>query len=108
MNDPVKEINNLNRVIHEPARLMIMSILSAVESADFLYLLNATGLTKGNLSSHLSKLEKEAYLTIEKGFEGKTTRTSCAITELGQEAFDQYRIRMRAAMEVGRNGGEAG
>lgn len=100
MNESVREINNLNRTIHEPARLMIMSILSAVESADFLYLLNATGLTKGNLSSHLSRLEKEAYLTIDKSFEGKVTRTTCAITELGQEALEQYRVQMKAAIDV--------
>lgn len=100
MNESVREINNLNRTIHEPARLMIMSILSAVESADFLYLLNATGLTKGNLSSHLSRLEKEAYLTIDKSFEGKVTRTACAITKLGQEALEQYRIQMKAAINV--------
>ena len=66
--DEFKEIINLDRLIHEPARLAIMAVLSACKSADFTYLLNTTGLTKGNLSAQLRKLEEGEYLTITKGF----------------------------------------
>lgn len=84
-----------DRIIHEPARLIIVAILYAVESADFLYLLRETGLTKGNLSSHLSKLENAGYVEIEKTFQGKTPRTICRLTEAGRAAFEDYRQRLR-------------
>ena len=69
--DIVKPLSDINKIIHEPARLMIMSYLYVVESADFVFLRNQTGLTDGNLSSHLNKLESVGYVEIEKKFKGK-------------------------------------
>ena len=96
--DTLREIGELDRVIHEPARLMIMAILYVADT-DFLFLLRQTGLTKGNLSSHLTKLEQAEYIVIEKTFVGKTTRTVCRLTDAGQQAFCSYRERLRRAVD---------
>ncbi|MGE5359825.1 MAG: winged helix-turn-helix domain-containing protein [Bacteroidales bacterium] len=80
-----------DRLIHEPARRVIMTILYSLESADFLYLLRETALSKGNLSSHLSKLEAAGYVTIEKTFRGKLPLTICSLTAEGRAAFRRYR-----------------
>ena len=88
--DEFKEIINLDRLIHEPARLAIMAVLSACKSADFTYILNTTGLTKGNLSAQLRKLEDGEYVTITKGFKGKYPNTTCALTSEGRRAFNAY------------------
>ena len=98
MNDDLRRLVDLDRVIHEPARLLIMAVLHTVESADFLYLLHATELTKGNLSSHLMRLEKANYVSIEKVFEGKIPRTVCRLTEAGREAFETYQAQMNAVI----------
>jgi len=81
---------NVDRVIHEPARLVLLSILYAVESADFVYLLNETKLTKGNLSSHLQRLEKNGYIQMVKTYKGKVPLTICQITDEGSQAFEKY------------------
>jgi DNA-binding transcriptional ArsR family regulator len=91
MANEIKDILDFDRMIHEPSRLAIMAVLSAVESADFKYLLNATGLTKGNLSAHLHKLEDGGYLTITKEFKGNYPHTTCALTRKGRKAFQAYR-----------------
>lgn len=80
----------VDRVIHEPARLVLLSILYAVESADFVYLANETGLTKGNLSSHLLRLEQAGYITLNKTYRGKIPLTICQITTEGSAAFETY------------------
>jgi DNA-binding transcriptional ArsR family regulator len=90
-----RNLAELNRVVHEPGRLAIVALLSAVEEADFLYLMNETGLTKGNLSSHLSKLEAAGYVGIEKTYRGKIPLTVCRLTEAGQTAFRQYRSELK-------------
>jgi DNA-binding transcriptional ArsR family regulator len=95
MNENVRMLMEVDRLIHEPARLVIVSILAAAESADFIYLLRETGLTKGNLSSHLSKLESAGYVGIDKTFAGKVTRTVCRLTEAGEVAFQRYRQQLR-------------
>jgi DNA-binding transcriptional ArsR family regulator len=97
-NEEVRNLIDVDRLIHEPARLMIVAVLSAVEQADFLFLLNATGLTKGNLSSHLSRLEEAGYVEIEKTFDGKTPRTICCLTTAGKEALATYREQMRSVL----------
>ncbi len=99
MNESLRTLIDLDRTIHEPARLLIVAILSAVESADFLYLLQATGLTKGNLSSHLSKLEEAGYVEIEKGYVGKVPRTLCRISNSGLEALNNYRQQMQLVIQ---------
>jgi DNA-binding transcriptional ArsR family regulator len=81
---------SLDRLIHEPARLAIVTILNAVESADFLYLLRETGLTKGNLSVHLTKLQEAGYISIEKTYKGKLPLTICRLTIEGEGAFEKY------------------
>ncbi len=80
-----------DRLIHEPARRVIMTILYTVDGADFLYLLRETALSKGNLSSHLSKLEAAGYVEIEKTFRGKVPLTMCRLTDAGRTAFRRYR-----------------
>ncbi len=75
---------NLDRLVHEPGRLAILTVLSSVTSADFTFLQQATGLTKGNLSSHLSKLEEAGLLTIEKRFVRKKSHTTASLTKAGR------------------------
>lgn len=89
------EVTGVDKLIHEPARLSILTILYVVEKADFLYLQQATTLTKGNLSSHLQKLEEAGLIEIDKRFEGKTPRTLCQLTAQGREAYDRYRVKMQ-------------
>jgi DNA-binding MarR family transcriptional regulator len=95
----LRDMLGVDRVLHEPARLVIAAILYAVESADFLYLLRETGLTKGNLSSHLSKLESAGYVVIEKSFQGRMPRTVCRLTDEGRAAFEQYRQHLKRAVD---------
>ena len=90
MPTPFEHIAALNRLVHEPSRLAILTALSACDKADFLFLLNITGLTKGNLSSHLSKLADAALVEIEKTFEGKTPVTYAKLTLEGKEALKEY------------------
>ena len=80
----------LNPLLHSELRLAVMSILLSVESADFVYLREQAGATAGNLSVQLDKLQKAGYITIEKGFKGKMPRTTCAITQEGVSAFEEY------------------
>jgi len=96
MVDEIKDLANLDRLIHEPSRLAILAVLSACESADFAYLLNETGLSKGNLSAHLSKLEEGGYIAIIKGFRGKYPSTNCMLTPTGRQAFNVYRKKYQA------------
>lgn len=79
-----------DRLIHEPGRLSILVVLNAVEEADFLFLMDQTGLTKGNLSSHTAKLEDAGYITIEKTFVGKIPRTVYRLAEPGVLALREY------------------
>ena len=95
MTPEVQALATLDRLIHEPARLMIMTILRGVKEADFLYLQRECGLTQGNLSSHLAKLEEAKYVLIEKTFKGKYPLTICSLTRKGQSAFDEYVEKLR-------------
>jgi DNA-binding MarR family transcriptional regulator len=95
MTPDLQELATLDRLIHEPARLMIMVTLSAVDEADFLYLQRECGLTQGNLSSHLAKLEEAKYVLIEKTFKGKYPLTICSLTKKGRKAFEEYVRKMR-------------
>jgi DNA-binding MarR family transcriptional regulator len=95
----LQDIANVDRLIHEPARLVIVAILDSVESADFLYLQRETNLSKGNLSSHLAKLEEAGYIQIEKTYRGKIPLTLCRLTVTGQEAFVDYRRQFRRFLQ---------
>ena len=83
-------MKELNPLLHSQLRLAVMSILMNVEEADFVYLKEKTESTAGNLSVQIDKLTNAGYITAEKGFVGKKTRTVCKITELGRAAFEEY------------------
>lgn len=89
----------IDRILHEPARMQVAALLFVVESADFTFVMNQTGLTWGNLSAHLSKLEEAGYVEIEKGYRGKRPNTSLRMTEQGRAAFKGYVQKMRTLFE---------
>ena len=89
----------IDKLIHEPSRYMIMAYLYVVESADFLFLIRQTGLTWGNLSVHLSKLEATGYVAMGKEFLGKKPHTTVRLTSGGRAAFDEYRKNMKQALD---------
>jgi DNA-binding transcriptional ArsR family regulator len=95
MGSDLRSLSGVDRLIHEPSRSTILAILAAVESADFLYLQREAGLTKGNLSVHLSKLEEAGYVIIEKTYRGKIPMTICHMTTQGRKAFDAYRLQLK-------------
>ena len=97
-NESIALIGDVDRIVHEPARLMILAVLAVVESADFLFLMQQTGLTRGNLSSHLSKLEAAGYVAIEKMFVDKIPRTLLRLTDAGRSALLAYREQMLKAL----------
>jgi len=92
--DSVRPLEGIDKLIHEPARLTIMAYLYVVESADLTFLNRETGLTWGNLSSHISKLEAAGYVEVEKKFVGKKPNTMLKLTAEGREAFQAYRSSM--------------
>jgi DNA-binding transcriptional ArsR family regulator len=98
MNDQIRQISEIDRVVHEPGRLMIMALLSAVERADFLYLQHETELNKGTLSSHLARLEEAGYVAIEKTYRGKVPQTLLELTRAGRQAFKQYCRNLKRAL----------
>lgn len=89
MPDPKSE-PMLDRLVHEPGRLAILTVLSSVTDADFVFLQRATGLTKGNLSSHLTKLEEAGLVAIEKRFVRKKPNTNIALTGAGRTRITQH------------------
>ena len=89
----------INRLVHEPARLAIMALLYVVESADFTFLVNQTGLSWGNLSAHMSKLEEAGYLDVEKSFKGRRPNTNLRLTTAGRNALDEYRRRLKQVLD---------
>jgi len=92
-------MESIDRVIHEPARYMLMAHLYVLESSDFLFLMTQTGLTKGNLSSHISKLEEAGYVEVVKEFLGKKPHTMLRLTRKGRKAFEVYRERMKELLK---------
>jgi DNA-binding MarR family transcriptional regulator len=89
---------DLDRLVHEPGRLMLMAVLYVIDSADFTFLMNQTGLTWGNLSAHLSKLEEAGYVSVEKTFKGKRPNTMLQLTPQGRQAFRAYLQTMKQAL----------
>lgn len=92
-------IIKIDRLIHEPSRYMLMAYLYVVEVADFLFLLRQTGMTWGNLSTHLSKLQATGYVVIEKEFLGKKPHTIVRLTDQGRNAFEEYRGNMKRVLD---------
>jgi len=101
-----KETNNehqqsmdIDKIIHEPARLKILAQLYVVESADFIFIMRQTGLTQGNVSAHLSKLESAEYVEIKKGYAGKRPQTMISLSKKGRRAFKKYIKDMRQVFD---------
>ena len=90
---------DIDKLIHEPARLKLLAQLYVVESADFIFLMRQTGLTQGNVSGHLSKLDKARIVKIEKGYAGKRPQTIISLTKKGREAFKKYIQSMRQVFD---------
>jgi len=90
MSAPFEELASLDKLVHEPARLAIMTALSGCDSADFLFLQRLTGLSKGNLSSHLAKLEAGGLVQVTKRFIGKLPNTTLALTPAGRATIDAH------------------
>ena len=86
----IKDIVSLEKLIHEPSRLAILTILSGVKEADFTFLLRISGFTRGNLSVHLSKLEEAGYVNVNKRFINKIPNTVYNLTKEGRKAFNDY------------------
>jgi DNA-binding transcriptional ArsR family regulator len=84
-------VTDLDRVIHEPARLLLVALLAGVREADFLWMLRESALTKGNLSNHLAKLEEAGYVEVEKSYKGKIPLTVLRLTRQGKTAFERYK-----------------
>jgi len=95
----IPAIDEIDKTIHEPARLILLSYLYVLDSADYLYLKNLTELTWGNLSSHLTKLEEAGYVEVKKEFVKKKPHSMVSITEKGKTALEQYRIRMKKLLK---------
>ena len=92
-------LDEIDRTIHEPARLLVLALLYVVESADFTFLMNQTGLTWGNLSAHMSKLEEAGYILVEKSFKERKPHTLLRLTEDGRTAFRSYRQKMKQVLD---------
>ena len=91
--------SDIDRLVHEPARFQVMALLYVIESADFTFLMGQLGLTWGNLSAHITKLEEGGYVTVEKGFKGKRPQTMLSLTKQGRKAFQAYRQTMRQMLD---------
>lgn len=96
---PLDPLDGVDRLIHEPARLKLIALLYVLESADFTFLMNQTGMTWGNLSSHMTRLEEAGYLQVAKSFKGKRPNTMLKLTEKGRRAFQDYRKGMQQFFE---------
>lgn len=90
----------LDRMVHEPARLAILTVLAEAEEVEFRFLEAVTGLTKGNISSHAAKLEDAGYIEVQKEFHGRVPSTSYRLTTKGREALEAYRSQLRATMDL--------
>jgi DNA-binding MarR family transcriptional regulator len=95
MSTPAESGPEINRLIHEPARLVILLHLYVVESADYVYLMNQTGLSWGNLSVQLSRLQEAGYVAIQKGYQGRKPHSTVELTPQGRAAFEEYREQMK-------------
>lgn len=93
---PLAEID---QVIHAPARLMVLTYLYVVESADYVFLMRLTGLTWGNLSTHLTRLEEAGYVAIRKEFKGKKPHSTVSLTPQGRTAFREYKRSLQQVLD---------
>ena len=96
--DDLHEIKDVDRLIHEPTRYLLMAHLYVVKEADFVFLARKVGLTGGNLSSHMSKLEDAEYVRVDKAFVNKRPQTTFRLTRKGRSAFEMYRQTMEKVL----------
>lgn len=96
MSKTYEDLANLDRVVHEPARLAILTALSACLSADFTFLRRVIGLTGGNLNTHLTTLETAGLVVLKKRFDGKVPHTSVSLTSVGRRAIDNHWTQLTA------------
>ena len=99
MTKPFEDIANLDRLIHDPSRLAILTALSACESADFIFLRRLTGMTAGNLSSHIGKLAEKGYVIVEKTFVDNRPNTTVKISPQGQDAITRHWDQLKTIWE---------
>ena len=90
---------DIDQVIHAPARLMVLAYLYVVESADYVFLMRLTGLSWGNLSTHLTRLEEAGYVTINKAFKGRKPHTTISLTTQGRAAFKAYKKSLQQVLD---------
>ena len=98
-NADLSALGEIDRLVHEPARLAVMALLYVVDSADFTFLMNQTGLSWGNLSAHMTRLEEAGYLQVEKRFKGRRPNTNLRLTAAGRSAFQEYRRRLKQVLD---------
>lgn len=90
---------DIDQIIHAPARLMVLTYLYVVESANYVFLMRLTGLTWGNLATHLNKLEEAGYVEVQKSFNGKKPQSILRMTEQGRAAFKAYKKSLRQVLD---------
>ena len=95
---PDAGVLDFDRLIHEPARLVLVANLYIVDEADFVFLARQTGLTAGNISSHMHRLESAGYVHIDKSFASRRPRTTYTLTNAGRAAFERYRSHVRGLL----------
>lgn len=89
-------MSSLDRVLHEPARLAILTALSACRSCDFVYLQSLTAISKGNLSNHLQRLEQGGLVQIAKTYRGRKPQTVIALTARGRDAIERHWVQLES------------
>jgi DNA-binding MarR family transcriptional regulator len=98
--DPLSAIMSIDRLVHSPARLSILTYLSVVEEGDAVYLLNQTGLTWGNLSANVTRLQEAGYIEVVKEFKDKKPHTLLKLTDRGRKAFHDYQNTMKGLLNT--------
>jgi DNA-binding MarR family transcriptional regulator len=98
--DSLSEIMNIDRLVHSPARLSILTYLSVVEEGDAVYLLNQTGLTWGNLSANITRLQEARYIEVVKEFKDNRPHTVLKLTDKGRKAFQDYQNQMKGLLDI--------
>ena len=94
-----RNVADIDRLVHEPSRFLIMAHLYVIESGDYLFLIRQTGMTWGNLSTHISKLESAGYVDVRKEFLDKKPHTVLSLTDKGRKAFEEYRKNMKRVLD---------
>src|SRR5579864_8137613 len=97
VSEPFEDLLTVDRVVHEPTRLAMLTILEACECADFLFLASATGVSLGNIAGHLEKLEAAGFVTIAKRVRWTRACTEVRLTPAGREGIREHWRRLEEA-----------